>query len=79
MGHSNDQCMLFISTTILTFFPAMSLSSSHNLIFFFHGGILPPPIYKINYVNMQHNYVNMQHIYVNMHHNHYKLKFSFIN
>ena len=25
-GHSNDQCTLFISTTILTFFPTMSLS-----------------------------------------------------
>ena len=32
-----------------------------------YGGILLPPICKINYVNMRENYVNMRLFYVNIH------------
>lgn len=32
-------------------------------------GILIPPMYIINYVNMHQNYVNMRLIYINMYHN----------
>ena len=43
-----------------------------------YGGILLPPTWKINYVNMQHNYVNMRLIYVNMQHNYVNMRLIYV-
>ena len=53
-GTSHVQALLFVMAVPL-----------FNVIY---GGILLPPTFKINYVNVQHNYVNMRLIYVDMQH-----------
>ena len=46
---------------------------------FFYGGILLPPVWKINYVNMQHNYVDMRPIYANTKHNNVDMQHNHVN
>lgn len=46
---------------------------------YMYGGIILPPICKINYVIMQHNYVNMPLIYVNMQHHYLDIIMSHVD